>query len=336
MRFDVADECYCFNRQMNVHYLCMISIEDAKNQEDLFQIKSAIMSKMLEEIGGRKGVMEILSLSLDAYKNKDYEKSLKILEPLIQALKEQPFVSNETVAYVAISDEMEWMLYQHFYQSSSRQMKNVCVVCPMDWIYRQYGLAALDLGDYSTALKGIREAIQWNPMSAKCRILYAMLCSAEGRWENLLKEIVSAMKYTYRSSDMVHCFRFLKDYFIYKKMYDVAVYCSFLRSRFSSSENVLFEIVGDMVMLLKRTNFDYSGINDDDMIASCKKYGFMPDFNPEVIAVAQNSYEDDFLANDSGRAAYFAKIMEELKTEQQNRDAVNLRQLFESHRNPVS
>jgi hypothetical protein len=55
-----------------------------------------------------------------------------------------------------------------------------------------------------------------------------------------------------------------------------------------------------------------------------------------VIAVAQNSYEDAFLAKDTGRAAYFAQIMEELKTEQEKRDAVNLRQLFESHRNPVS
>jgi hypothetical protein len=231
---------------------------------------------------------------------------------------------------------MEWALYQHFYQNPSQQIKNVSVVCPMDWIYRQYALAALDLGDYSTALKGVTEAVQWNPTSAKCRILYAMLCSAEGRWENLLKEIVSAMKYTYRSSDMIHCFRFLKDYFIYKKMYDVAVYCSFLRSRFSSSENVLIEIVGDMVMLLKRTNFDYSSINDDDMIETCKKYGFMPTFNPEVVAVAQDSYEDAFLAKDTGRAAYFAQIMEDLKTEQEKRDAVNLRQLFESHRNPVS
>ena len=314
----------------------MISIEDAKNQEYLFQIKSAIMSKKLEDVGGRKGVMEILSLSLDAYKNKDYEKSLKILEPLMQVLKEHPFVSSDDVSYVAISDEMEWVLYQHFYQNPSQQIKNVSLVCPMDWIYRQYALAALDLGDYSTALKGVNEAVQWNPTSAKCRILYAMLCSAEGHWENLLKEIVSAMKYTYRSSDMIHCFRFLKDYFIYKKMYDVAVYCSFLRSRFSSSENVMLEIVGDMVMLLKRTNFDYSSINDDDMIAACKKYGFMPSFNPEVVAVAQNSYEDAFLAKDTGRAAYFAQIMEDLKTEQEKRDAVNLRQLFESHRNPVS
>lgn len=85
----------------------MLSIEDAKNQEDIFQIKSAIMSKKLEEIGGRKGVMEILSLSLESYNNKEYEKSLKILEPLLQALKEHPFVSSDDVSYVAISDEME-------------------------------------------------------------------------------------------------------------------------------------------------------------------------------------------------------------------------------------
>ena len=314
----------------------MISIEDAKNQEDLFQIKSAIMSKKLEDVGGRKGVMEILSLSLDAYKNKDYEKSLKILEPLMQALKEHPFVTSDAVSYVAVSDEMEWVLYQHFYQNPSQQIKNVSLVCPMDWIYRQYALAALDLGDYSTALKGVTEAIQWNPSSAKCRILYAMLCSAEGHWENLRKEIVFAMKYTYRSSDMIHCFRFLKDYFMYKKMYKEAVYCSFLRSRFSSSSDVLLEIVGDMAMLLKKIDFDYKSINDEDMIESCKKYEITIGFNPEVIAVAQSSYEDAFLAKDSGRAAYFAQIMEDLKTEQEKRDAAYLRQLFENHRNPVS
>lgn len=314
----------------------MISIEDAKNQEDLFQIKSAIMSKKLEEIGGRKGVMEILSLSLDAYKDKNYEKSLKILEPLMQTLKEHPFVTSDAVSYVAVSDEMEWVLYQHFYQNPSQQIKNVSLVCPMDWIYRQYALAALDLGDYSTALKGVTEAIQWNPSSAKCRILYAMLCSAEGHWENLRKEIVFAMKYTYRSSDMIHCFRFLKDYFMYKKMYKEAVYCSFLRSRFSSSSDVLLEIVGDMAMLLKKIDFDYKSINDEDMIESCKKYEITIGFNPEVVAVAQNSYEDAFLAKDSGRAAYFAQIMEDLKTEQEKRDAAYLRQLFENHRNPVS
>ena len=52
----------------------MLSVEDAKNLEDLFKIKSAIMSKKLEDVGGLNGVMEILDLSLDARKHEDYKK----------------------------------------------------------------------------------------------------------------------------------------------------------------------------------------------------------------------------------------------------------------------
>ena len=76
----------------------MLSIENTKNLEDLFKIKSAIMSKKLKEVGGMSGVMEILNLSLDARRHKDYQKSLKIIDPLMDVLKDQPFVSNEAVS----------------------------------------------------------------------------------------------------------------------------------------------------------------------------------------------------------------------------------------------
>ena len=48
----------------------MISIEDAKNQEDLFQIKSAIMSKKLEDVGGRKGVSLAMMLAMSLFRTK--------------------------------------------------------------------------------------------------------------------------------------------------------------------------------------------------------------------------------------------------------------------------
>ena len=315
----------------------MLSIEAAKNLEDLFQIKAAIMRQKLEEFGGLKGVMEILGLSLDAYKRKDYQMSLKIIAPLIKVLKNHPFESNDLITYVSVSDRMEWMLYLHYYQTSSnQQLKNISVVCPMDWIFRQYALTTLDLGDYPNALNAVMEAIRWNPTSAKCRILLAMLCSAEGRWDDLLKESVSAMKCTYRSSDLVYCFRFLKEYFVYKKMYKEAVYCSFLRARFSASDDVMSDIVEDMIMLVKRTDFDYKSINDEDMAETCKKYGFTSSFYPEVVTVAQRCYEDSFLAGKDEKANYFAQIMSDLKTEQEKRNAFNFRQLVERHRNIVS
>jgi len=315
----------------------MKSIENSKNQEDLFQIKVAIMSKMLGEFGGREGVTEILSLALDAHYHKEYQKSLKILEPLIGVLKEQPFVSNKAAVYVSISDEMEWALYQDFCRSSTKlSAKNVCTVCPMEIIWRQYGLSFLESGDVAQARDAIEYAIKWNPVSAKSRLMLAVAHGDKGRLDETLHEIISALNCAYQPEDMVHSFRLLRDYFICKKLYSEALYSSFLRSHFSSSNEVLTDILNDMVLLVEKVDFNYKDLNDEELLKTCQKYGFRSSFNPEVVAVAQRNYEEAFLAKETERAKYYAQIMAELKTEQEKRNIVKLRQFFESQRNIVS
>lgn len=315
----------------------MLSAKSTKNVENLFKIRSAIMSKKLEDVGGLSGVKEILSLSLEARGHYDYEKSLKILEPLIVVLKDQPFVSNETDTYISISDRMEKILYHQYCQTSSNQrVKNISSVCPMDWIYRQHALALLDLEDYDNALKAAAEAVKWNPASAVCRDMLALLYGIVGRWEDSLKETISAMKFAYLSNDLVRCFRSLRDYFVYKDLLKEAIYCSFMRSRYSSSNDVLGDIVKDMMVLTKGANFDYKGISDYAMMESCKKFGITPGFNPEMITIVKRCYEEAFLAGKSEKANYFAKIMSDLKTEQEKRNAVGIRQLVERSRNIVS
>ena len=314
----------------------MLSIEDAKNQEDLFQIKAAIMSKKLDDVGGFKGVMEILSLSLESYQQKDYQKSMKIIAPLVEALKEQPFVSNDAVTYVSISNEMEWALYHNFFQVSPRQVKNVNAICPMEYIWRQYGLSALESGDYAKAEEAVSVALKWNPVSANYLLMLAMAHGGANAWDKVLADVVAAMRFMYKPSDLVCGFRFLRDYFIYKKMFKEALYCSILRSRFTSSNEELGDVVDDMIRFTKVVKFDYRKLTDEDIIETCKKYGIDTGFNPEVVAVAQRSYEETFLAGDAVRANYFAQVMSGLKTEQEKRDAVNLRQLFERSRTFVS
>ena len=218
-----------------------------------------------------EGVQEFLELFLDTA----FFASENVLDRLLRergsALDDTP----DAVTYVSISDRMERILYHHRYQTTSiRQVKNISEVCPMDWIYGQYALVLYDLGDISNALDAATEAVKWNPASAKCKVILAMLYAAAGRWEDSLKETVSAMKYAYLSIDLVHCFRSLRDYFIYKNLYKEAVYCSFLRARFSSSHDVLCEILNDMMMVAKGVDFDYKSISDEDMAETCKKYGF--------------------------------------------------------------
>lgn len=314
----------------------MLSIEDAKNQEDLFQIKAAILRQKLKDIGGRNGVIEILALSLDSHHHRNFQKSLKILDPLIEIIKDLPFESSDVVDYVSISDEMECALYHNFFQKPSKQVKNVSVVCPVELIWRQYGLSALEEGDLDKARDAALKTIQWNPVSAKYRLMLAMTHRDEGALEKILDDVLPAMKFVYKPGDLLCCFRFLRDYFLNKKMYKEFLYCSALRSRFTTSDTDLNDIVADMLQIVKIAKLDYDKLSNEDLAETCQKFGFTPGFNPEVLAVVQRCYEESFLAEDSVRAAYFAKIMTDLKTVQEKRDAINLRQLFERSRNIVS
>ena len=314
----------------------MLSIEDAKNQEDLFQIKAAILRQKLKDVGGRKGVIEILALSLDSHHHRNFQKSLKILEPLIEIIKNLPFESSDAVDYVSISDDMECALYHNFFQKPPKQVKNVSAVCPVELIWRQYGLSALEEGDLDKARDAALKTIQWNPVSAKYRLMLAMTHRDEGALEKILDDVLPAMKFVYKPGDLLCCFRFLRDYYLNKKMYKEFLYCSILRSHFTTSDSDLKDIVTDMMQFVNAVKIDYDKLSNEDIVETCQKCGFTPGFNPEVLAVAQRCYEESFLAGDSLRAAYFAKIMADLKTVQEKRDAINLRQLFERSRNIVS
>lgn len=314
----------------------MLSIESAKNQEDLFQIKAAIMRQKLKDIGGRKGVVEILALALDSHHHRNFQKSLKILEPLINVIKDHPFESSDSVDYVSISDEMEWALHHNFFQKPPKQVRNVSDICPIEHIWRQYGLSALEEGDLDKARDATLKTIQWNPASAKYRLMLAMTHCDEGALEKILEDVLPAMKFVYKPGDLVCCFRFLRDYYLNKKMYKESLYCSALRSRFTTSDSDLKDIVDDMLAFINVAKFDCDKLTNEDLAETCQKCGFTPGFNPEVLAVAQRCYQESFLAGDSIRAAYFAKIMADFKTVQEKRDAVNLRQLLERSRNIVS
>ena len=90
------------------------------------------------------------------------------------------------------------------------------------------------------------------------------------------------------------------------------------------------------MMLAKGVDFDYKSVSDEAMTGSCKKFGITPGFNPEVIAIVKRCYEEAFLAGKGEKANYFAQIMSDLKTEQEKRNAISLRQLVERSRNIVS
>jgi tetratricopeptide (TPR) repeat protein len=198
--------------------------------EALFRVRVAIFGKKLQVFEGRDGVMSLLQESLDVQTNeRDYQTALDIISPLVKVAEDHPFVSDDSVEYISISSRMERALYWHYFEAqSSRLVKNVHSCCPMEFIWRQAGLLELNLANYPDAEKAMSNAVNWNPASAKYRLMLARIHSDQGRWENVVEDAVAAMKVAYRANDLILCFRFLRNYFLYKKMYDIIRYISFV------------------------------------------------------------------------------------------------------------
>ena len=303
--------------------------------EALFRVRTAIFGKKLQVFEGRDGVMSLLQESLDVQTNeRDYQTALDIIRPLIRVAEDHPFVSDNSVEYISISSRMERALYRHYFEApSNRLVKNVHSCCPMEFIWRQAGLLELYLENFPEAEKAISNAVNWNPASAKYRLMLARIHSDQGRWDNVVEDAVAAMNVAYRASDLILCFRFLRNYFLYKKMYLEAVYCSFARLNYTDSSGDLDEIVDDILGYAKMVNVENDQSNDESITASLKRFDITLGFNPDVVAVAKQNCEEAFLAGDADLANYFAEILSGLKTVQEKKKAFNLKQLVEHYKN---
>lgn len=313
----------------------MFFADRTNTTEALFRVRAAIFGKKLQVFEGRDGVMSLLQESLDVQTGeKDYQTALDMIRPLTKVAEDHPFVSDDSVEYISISSRMERALYQHYFETpSNRMVKNVHSCCPMEFIWRQVGLLELYLENYPDAEKGMSNAAKWNPASAKYRLMLARIHSDQGQWEKVVEDAVAALKVTYRASDLIICFRFLRNYFLYKKMYLEAVYCSFARLNYTDSSSVLNEIVDDILGYAKMVDVENDQSNDESVTDSLKRFGVTLGFNPDVVAVAKENCEKAFLAGDADLANYFAEIMSGLKTVQEKKEAFNLKQLVEHYKN---
>ena len=313
----------------------MFFADRTNTTEALFRVRAAIFGKKLQVFEGRDGVMNLLQESLDVQTNeRDYQGALDLVKPLMKVAEDHPFVSDDSVEYISISSRMERALYQHYFETpSNRMVKNVHSCCPMEFIWRQVGLLELYLENYPDAEKGMSNAAKWNPASAKYRLMLARIHSDQGQWEKVVEDAVAALKVTYRASDLIICFRFLRNYFLYKKMYLEAVYCSFARLNYTDSSSVLNEIVDDILGYAKMVDVENDQSNDESVTDSLKRFGVTLGFNPDVVAVAKENCEKAFLAGDADLANYFAEILSGLKTLQEKRESFNLKQLVEHYKN---
>lgn len=304
---------------------------DNEFHEESSRFKVNQFVKDLDKFGGSKGVERILSESIHEHnKNKNYQKALDLIQPLFDIVRDCPLQSDESIKYVSISRRFEWDIYQHYFPTLPNQkVKNIDSICPINFILRQYALAALELGDTSTALSTISMGIKWNPVYASYGLMRAMAHSDEKEWDKLLEDLVFYIKYAYTTQDLINCFTFLRLYFIKQKMPEEALYCSYMRADYTGDDSILGNIADDTTTFLKMPNVDKKNLTRKMMSERFKKYDITLGFNPVIIAIAKSHYEEARLAGNKKTAEYYTSILSGLQTRQERTNAYVRRQFIE-------
>jgi tetratricopeptide (TPR) repeat protein len=285
-----------------------------KDIEDAYQVKTTIFRGKLEKFGGRKGVVELVCKALEFQKNRNYQKELDLLQPLVDFLEDIPFKSADPLSYVCISDEMEWSVYRHNHPTSlERIVKNLSEICPIDSVLRQYGMAAWELGDYPTASKVLKNAINWNPMSASCKLLLSMIYMNQENWEEAFQIILEALAIAYKPTDIKLCYEFVVDYFGQKKMFEECFYFCWLQSKFTCLDHDYEKIVDDLLLLSNILKKSQISLSEEKLLNAVRKHKIPLDVNPDIPVIAFKRCQEESLANNKGLAEYFSNIILDLQ-----------------------
>ncbi|SHK47879.1 tetratricopeptide repeat protein [Fibrobacter sp. UWB12] len=285
-----------------------------RDLEDAYQVKAAFFRDKLEKFGGRKGVVELVRDALEFQKKHDFQKELDLLQPLVAFLEDVPFRPVDSISYVCISDEMEWSIYQHNNPTSLKKViKNLSDICPIDSVLRQYGMAAWELGDYSTASKVLKNAISWNPVSASCKLLLAMVHMDQKNWEEGFQITLGALDVAYKPADIKRCYEFIVDYFGQKKMFEECFYFCWLQSKFTYLDRDYEKMVDDLLFLSNILKKSKISLSEENLLNAAHRHKVPLDVNPNIPVIAAKRCQEESLANNKELAEYFSNIMLDLQ-----------------------
>ena len=285
-----------------------------KDLEDAYQVKAIFLRSRLEKFGGRRGVVGLVRDALKFQKAQDFQKELDLLQPLVDFLEEVSYRSTKSVLYVCISDEMEWSIYLQKHPASlKRVVKNISEICPIDNVLRQYGMAAWELGDYTTATKALKLAIKWNPASSSCRSLLAMVYMDQNRWNDAFKVTLEALDTAYTPSSISRCYRFIENYFGKKNKFEECFYFCWFRTRFANSNQDYKEIADKLLFFYKKLRESQDTVTEETLLKAVRKYKIPLDINSKIFGIAVKRYQEESLAGNKGLAEYFSKILSDLQ-----------------------
>lgn len=174
---------------------------------------------------------------------KNYGVAMKILEGLLDEIKNTPIYQDDSVSeYHTFYETFEEVLYKHIY----RPEKTIRPADPT-WTraYYLYGSVLFELKRYEDAQTALREALRWNPMDTAINFEYIETYKLLGELDTFFELSKKAFRIVFRPKDVARCYRNIAFFFSEKEMYAEAMGClrmSMIYEKTNTAQSEMFYI----------------------------------------------------------------------------------------------
>lgn len=237
---------------------------------------------------------------------KNFDKALSLLEPLVKKIEEMNengmFADDKVSEYYCFDNLMEEILYS-YYTKPEKDLRH----SDIDYatIYTQYGSLLIDLERWDDAQKALEKAREWNPASAYVIFELCETYKHKNQLQLYFDTVKEAFKFAYEPKTVARCFRNLGWYFVEKELYDEAIAVYVMSLQFEKSDFVSSE----MFYISQKTGKQVSQPTLDDIKKVAEKYGFPLGAHKDVVGVAYSMGRQALASGNKNMALFFLGIV---------------------------
>lgn len=212
---------------------------------------------------------------------KDLKKAEQQIKTLIQKGEGQKKTYNEEgKEYFNFESPFEVFLFDQQFKSDKEHVR---IHYPYAEIYRLYGELLLEMKRPKEAGEVLKEAIRWNPVSAKTHFEYAESLRQLKRLEEYLEVTKKIFKLANTREELARVYRNMGYYFLVKEDYKAAIGCYIWSLQYEKdSKEAQAQLC--YIKIIADRDAEQPSIEEFEQIA--KKEGFPIELNKEILGIA--------------------------------------------------
>lgn len=232
----------------------------------------------------------------------DVDAALAAMEALTEKLDAAKtsglFQDDAASEYYCFNEPFEELLYMHLHQPS-RDVRRSAI--PFAEAYHLYGGLLMEKESFRAANYVLKEAVRWNPSSAKIRFEYGESFKAMGDMDHFLEITRDTFAVAFRPDDLARCFRNMGYYLSEQEAWNEAAGCYVLSMQYDDKAPMAAH---ELTYIESKSDGTAKAPSAEDMLATCERYDIP--FGPSdlVIGVAYH-YGEEFLKHGNAPAAHY-------------------------------